>query len=69
MNLIRNGDEARIPEMSDLLESYGDKQLAEDYLNSGQPDLDNVADLWAKKRGFDVTSGYGSARARWGSRN
>jgi hypothetical protein len=39
LNLIGRGDESRIPEMVDLLEDYGDKTLAEDYLNCGQPDL------------------------------
>ncbi len=68
LNLIRNGDEARIPEMSDLLEDYGDIRLAEDYLNSGQPDLDRIARDWARSRNYNVSTGSGSARAKWGSR-
>ncbi|MGC2062407.1 MAG: hypothetical protein WA610_05465, partial [Thermodesulfovibrionales bacterium] len=67
LNLIRRGDESRIPEMVDLLEGYGDKTLAEDYLNCGQPDLDASGRVWANKRGYSVGTGAGSHRATWGS--
>jgi hypothetical protein len=67
LNLIRRGDESRIPEMVELLEGYGDKRLAEDYLNCGQPDLDSAGREWAHRRGYSVGSGAGSHRATWGS--
>ena len=67
LNLIRRGDESRIPEMVDLLEGYGDKTLAEDYLNCGQPDLDAEGRKWARGRGYSVGAGAGSHRATWGS--
>jgi hypothetical protein len=67
LNLIRRGDESRIPEMVDLLEGYGDMTLAEDYLNCGQPDLDASGLAWARRRGYSVSSGFGSHRAGWGS--
>jgi hypothetical protein len=67
LNLIRRGNESRIPEMMDLLEGYGDKMLAEDYLNCGQPDLDAAARKWAGRRGYNVGKGHGSQRATWGS--
>ena len=66
LNLIRLGDESRIPEMVDLLEGYGDTRLAEDYLNCGQPDLDKAARRWASRRGCPVSTGGGTSRARWG---
>lgn len=66
LNLIRLGDESRIPEMVDLLEDYGDKTLAEDYLNCGQPDLSAAGRAWARQRGYDVNTGDGSHRATWG---
>jgi len=65
LNLIRRGDESRIAEMVDLLEGYGDKTLAEDYLNCGQPDLDVAGREWARRRRYAV--GSGSHRATWGS--
>ena len=69
LNLIRRGDESRIPEMVDLLEGYGDKRLAEDYVNCSQPDLDAAARSWAQRRGYRVDTGSGSHRARWGKGN
>lgn len=67
LNLIRRGDESRIPEMVDLLEVYGDKTLAEDFLNCGQPDLNAAAVKWANHRGLSVFIGAGSHRAKWAS--
>lgn len=66
LNLIRRGDESRIPEMVELLEAYGDKTLAEDYLNCGQPDLNAAADTWAGRHGYSTGPGSGSSRASWG---
>jgi ankyrin repeat protein len=65
--LIRRGDESRIPELSDLLNLYGDKSLCEDYLNCGQPDLKISGTRWAYGHGYNVDTGNGSSRARWGS--
>jgi len=65
--MIRQGDESRIPEMTDLLMLYGDVPLAEDYLNCGQPDLDNAGTRWGNAHGYNVGRGNGSNRANWGS--
>ncbi|MBU4315813.1 MAG: hypothetical protein KKF30_00910 [Proteobacteria bacterium] len=69
LSMIRRGDESRIEEMVVILSSYGDKTLAEDFYNCGQPDLKKAAGAWASANGFifqqDFTSG--SARAGWGS--
>lgn len=68
LSLIRRGDEARVPEMVDLLDGYGDKRLAEDYMNCGQPDLGGAGQEWAVKHGYSVKAGEnGSHRAAWGS--
>ena len=67
LSLIQRGDESRIPEMVDLLEGYGDKTLAEEYLNCDQPDLNAAARTWADERGYTVGSGTCSHRATWGS--
>ena len=44
-----------------------EERLAEDYLNCGQPALDRASREWARRRGFSVSKGSGSGRARWGS--
>jgi hypothetical protein len=69
LTLIKRGDESRIPELVELLVSYGDIALTEDYLNCGQPDLYTAGEQWANRHGYDIGSGYGSNRARWGSGN
>lgn len=63
---IRLGDERYIPDLVELLRRYGDKRLAEDYMNCGQSKLDAAGADWARKHGYRVTSGQGSHRARWG---
>ena len=65
LNLIGLGDESRIPEMVDILGLYGDRQLGEDYLNCGQPDLAAAGRDWALKRGYQINTGEGSHRASW----
>jgi hypothetical protein len=69
LTLIKNGDESRIPELVELLHTYGDVNLAEDYLNCGQPDLDGAGRVWANNHGYNIGTGAGSNRARWGSSN
>jgi len=65
---IRFGDIRRIPELKYLLLKYGDKSLAEDYLNCGQSELREAGILWGQKNGFPnvVHMNDGSHRVRWG---
>ena len=63
---IRKGDSSRIPELKDLLLRFGDKPLAEDYLNCGQSQLHAAGVTWANQHGYDVGSGDGSHRVQWG---
>jgi hypothetical protein len=53
--------------LNQLLLEYGDKQMAEDYLNSGSSKLHDGGAEWAKKRGYRIRTGSGSHRTRWGS--
>jgi len=64
---IRQGDVACIPKLRALLMLYGDKALAEDYLNSGQAELEAISREWAGAHGYNITTGSGSHRVRWGS--
>jgi len=63
---IRRGDASRIPELRDLLLRYGDKTLAEDYLNCGKEELADAAREWGRNHGYNVKSGDGSHRVKWG---
>lgn len=63
---IRKGDVTKIPELISLLVRFGDKSLAEDYMNCGQSDLNDAGVEWARNHGYNVRRGYGSHRVRWG---
>jgi ankyrin repeat protein len=52
--------------LNDVLEAYGDKSMAEDYLNSGSSELYAGAQRWANKRGYYIATGMGSHRVGWG---
>ena len=62
---IREGDEACIPILRDLLTLYGNRLLAEDYMNCGQPYLRVVGEAWARAHGYKTVRGQGSNRVRW----
>lgn len=64
---IRQGNESHIPELVELLFRYGDKRLAEDFLNCGKSELGAAAKKWAKERGYAIHIGEGYGRVRWGS--
>jgi HEAT repeat protein len=64
---IRRGDEQTIPQLILLLDVCDSKSLAEDYLNCGQPELGNAASAWARAKGWNIQTLYGSPRARFGS--
>lgn len=49
-----------------LLMVYGDKSMAEDYLNSGSTVLHSWAVRWGNAHGYRISTGQGSHRATWG---
>jgi hypothetical protein len=49
-----------------ILMVYGDKSMAEDYLNSGSSALAAGGRRWAAQHGYRVSTGPGSHRASWG---
>jgi hypothetical protein len=59
-----NGSEQALNE---LLLDYGNKSMAEDYLNSGSIGLHDGGAAWARRNGYRIQSGPGSHRVRWGS--
>jgi ankyrin repeat protein len=50
-----------------LLMEYGDKSMAEDYLNSGSSLLHSSGVAWANSHGYHIQTGQGSNRSNWGS--
>ena len=64
---IRQGNEAHTAALREALTLYGNRFLAEDYMNCGQPYLRAVGETWAHAHGYQTTPGLGSRRVRWGS--
>ena len=54
-------------ELVRVLFEYGDRSMAEDYLNSGSSLLNDGGYRWAKAHGYNVKKGMGSHRSNWGS--
>lgn len=52
--------------LANLLMVYGDKTMAEDYLNCGSSALDAAGRNWASAHGYRIQTGPGSHRAAWG---
>jgi outer membrane protein assembly factor BamD (BamD/ComL family) len=50
-----------------LLIEYGDKSMAEDYLNSGSKELYDGGATWARAHGYSILTGWGSHRVSWGT--
>jgi hypothetical protein len=49
-----------------ILMVYGDKSMAEDYLNCGSDALADGGRKWANAHGFNILTGPGSHRSGWG---
>ncbi len=52
--------------LNDVLQAYGDKEMAEDYLNSGSASLSEGGRKWASSHGYYISPGIGSHRVGWG---
>ncbi len=65
---IRLGEESHIPELCDLLSRFGDKSLAEDYMNCGNNILSDAGCEWGIKHGLKCAQVNGSHRVRWGEK-
>lgn len=58
-----------IPDLVEILNSYGNKTMAETYLNCGNKELRTAAVNWASDHGYSVNHyGGGSSPASWGGR-
>ena len=52
--------------LNDVLQAYGDKCMAEDFLNSGSPLLYEGGRRWCNEHGYTISTGQGSHRTGWG---
>ncbi|MFA6055480.1 MAG: hypothetical protein WC769_08905 [Thermodesulfovibrionales bacterium] len=63
---IKLGTQGSEEKLTNILMVYGDKSMAEDYLNSGSSQLADGGQAWAREHGYYVGTGSGSHRAMWG---
>jgi hypothetical protein len=63
---IKLGIPGSIESLSSVLFQHGDKQMAEDFLNSGSTELQKSGEKWASTHGYFIGSGRGSHRGVWG---
>jgi ankyrin repeat protein len=63
---IKLGISGSEEKLNNLLIVYGEKSMAEDYLNSGSSLLHSGASRWAADHGYHIRTGPGSHRSNWG---
>lgn len=63
---IKLGIEGSEEELIEVLNSRGNKTMAEDFLNSGSSKLSNAATDWAKRHGYTIITVPGGPRISWG---
>ena len=64
---IRRGEQGTEPVLIKVLNKYGTRSMAEDFLNCGNIQLEEAARKWAKENGYQITALPGETSLRWGS--
>lgn len=64
--LIKMGARRSIPRLVDALNRFGDRSMAEAYLNCGLEELQEAARGWGRQRGFSVEIRTGTPYLKWG---
>ncbi|MBU2599296.1 hypothetical protein KJ849_01780 [bacterium] len=66
---ISKSEQKFIPILIDALNKYGNEEMATDFLNCGNSQLEKAGHIWAKEYGYTIISqGYGNG-PQWGSKN
>ncbi|MGP4020828.1 ClpP family protease [Saccharopolyspora sp. 5N708] len=66
---IKVGRPESLGQLERLLKKYATREIVEDYLNSGSPDLERAGRSWAREFGFVVNElPVGGGEGRWGTR-
>jgi HEAT repeat protein len=66
---ICRGESGSVAILIETLDIYGDSQMAEYFLNSGNWQLKAAATYWAKKKGFEILpDNIGFGGRSWGSK-
>lgn len=63
--LIMIGEEGTVNALVSALDKFGYKRMALDYLNSGNGKLEDAAERWADRHGYEVVTTTGVPRVVW----
>jgi HEAT repeat protein len=66
-SFISLGNVTVLPELTNILQSAGDAEMAVTYLNCGNKRLSDAARQWASDHGYTVVSSGGGGSASWGN--
>jgi hypothetical protein len=66
---IAQGDESRIPELLSILRVYGTREIALDFVNSGQAQLHDAGAAWAREHGYQLVIVSSVNHSAWGSKD
>jgi HEAT repeat protein len=64
--LLKVGAPETVSALASALRKLGDLDMAEDFLNCGEPTLEKAARDWAAAHGYEVVTNYGTADETWG---
>ena len=65
--LLKIGDPTTIEVLKEALNKFGNKDMALDYLNCGNEELESAAETWARRHGYRVVTVAGYAPRTWGT--
>lgn len=65
--LLKIGDPTTIEVLKEALNKFGNKDMAVDYLNCGNEELESAAESWARRHGYRVVTVSGYTPRTWGT--
>jgi len=65
---IRRGEQESIPILIDALNEYGYEEMATDFLNCGNGQLEKAGRVWLRQNGYEIKSVPGGSGPQWGSK-
>jgi len=67
-SIIKQGDPGQEDALIDALNQFGNKKMAEDYQNCGNPKLEEAARAWVSRNGYETMSMPSGRHLVWGSK-
>jgi len=65
---ISKSEQKSIPILIDALNKYGNEEMATDFLNCGNSQLEEAGRAWVKKYGYEIKGVPDGSGPQWGSK-